>query len=124
MFMLEYSSSNPTKGTFFFTYILSSSYSQPYFGQFFYLVRRYLEKKLYKLYKKEAFQALILHVHVARDLIRRKYFGIFDFRFRLGDTANFVSYGEYWQHKSPELSMLKYSSSNPTQDTIFFNTIR
>ena len=39
----------------------------------------------------EAFQALILHVHVARDLIRRKYFGIFDFRFRFGDTANFVS---------------------------------
>ena len=30
---------------FFFTYILSGSYSRPYFGQFFYLVCRYLEKK-------------------------------------------------------------------------------
>ena len=33
----------------------------------------------------------ILHVHVARDLIRKKYFGIFEFRFRFRDTANFVS---------------------------------
>ena len=36
--MLEYSSSNPTQGTsffFFFTYILSGSYSRPYFGHFF-----------------------------------------------------------------------------------------
>ena len=40
--MLEYSSSNPTQGTsfFFFTYILSGSYSRPYFGHFFYLVCR------------------------------------------------------------------------------------
>ena len=30
---------------FFFAYILSGSYSHPYFGQFFYLVCRYLEKK-------------------------------------------------------------------------------
>ena len=29
---------------FFFTYILSGNYSHPYFGQFFYLVCRYLEK--------------------------------------------------------------------------------
>ena len=34
---------------------------------------------------------LILHVHVARDLIRRKYNRIFHFRFRFWDTANFVS---------------------------------
>ena len=34
---------------------------------------------------------LILHVHVAHDQIRRKYFGIFDSRFRFRDTANFVS---------------------------------
>ena len=26
-----------------------------------------------------------------RNLIRKKYFGIFDFRFRFRDTANFVS---------------------------------
>ena len=41
----------------------------------------------------KAFQALILHVQVARDqiIIRRKYFGIFDFRFRFWDTAYFVS---------------------------------
>ena len=46
--MLDYSSSNPTQGTsffFFYTHILSGSCSQPYFGQFFYLVCRYLEKK-------------------------------------------------------------------------------
>ena len=37
-----------------------------------------------------AFQGLILHVHVARDLIRKRSNRIFDFRFRFGDTANFV----------------------------------
>ena len=31
---------------FFFTYILSGRYSQPYFGQFFYLVCRYLEQNI------------------------------------------------------------------------------
>ena len=29
-------------------------------------------------------------MHVARDLIRKRYNRIFDFRFRFGDTANFV----------------------------------
>ena len=32
-----------------------------------------------------------LHVHVARDLTRKSYFGIFDFHFHFLDTANFVS---------------------------------
>ena len=41
---LEYSSSNPTRGTFLHTYY-PSAYTQPCFGQFFYLVCRYLEKK-------------------------------------------------------------------------------
>ena len=40
----------------------------------------------------------ISRLHLARDQIRRKYFRIFDFRFRFGDTANFVYYGECWQH--------------------------
>ena len=45
--MLKYSSSNPTQHTIFFSkYIPSGSYSHPYFGQFFYLVCRYLEKKM------------------------------------------------------------------------------
>ena len=44
----------------------------------------------------KAFQGLILHVHVARDLIRKRYNRVFDFRFRFGDTANFVPHTLLW----------------------------
>ena len=41
----QFKSHSGHKFFFFYTHILSGSCSQPYFGQFFYLVCRYLEKK-------------------------------------------------------------------------------
>ena len=61
---------------------------------------------------KTAFQGLILHVHVAHDLTRKKYNRIFDFRFRSWDTANFLSYGETWiMHTTPNQHLLTLPSS-------------
>ena len=69
-----------------FAYILSGSYSQPYFGQFFYLVYRYLEKKYLNNIMFKTVGSIssldFTRTHVARDLTRKKYFGIFYFRFR------------------------------------------
>ena len=50
-------------------------------------------------------------MHVGRDQIRRRYFGIFDFRFSFGDTANFVSLYITMGSATPNQHLLTLSSS-------------
>ena len=126
----QFKSHSGHKLFFFFTYILSGSYSQPYFGQFFYLVCRYLERKNNIMY-----EGLILHIHVARDLIRKNISGFFIFAFVPEIRPILFPHTVLWgvlatpnQHlltlpSSPvgaQSSMLKYSSSNPTSFFFFY----
>ena len=75
----------------------------------------------------EASQGLILHVHVARDIIRRNKIGLLIFAFVLEIRPILFPHTSLRAvHATPsnwiraQISKPKYSSSNPTEGTISF----